>query len=313
MTDPLAEMITTLKLSAVLSKTVSGAGAWRVRRSDRGQSFYCALLEGACRLEIEGQASFTLHAGDFILIPAAYNFVMTSMTPLEPATLNTLPVAVSDGHFRLGNQHAPADMLALLGHCVATSPDAGLLVSLMPTFIVVHDKERLALLVRLLRDEAQAQRPGKDIILARLIELLFIEAIRSTGTQATPGLMRGLADARIAQAIRLIHQDPARRWTVKELARSCALSRSALFGRFTEITGVTPMGYLFSWRMTLAIQLLCRNEASITEVAERVGYGSASAFSVAFTRYTGVPPGKYAQTRPLQTDHSRHQDGQLFA
>ena len=296
----------------MLSKTISGAGGWRVRRSDRGESFYCALLEGACHLEIEGQASFTLHAGDFILIPAAYNFVMTSINPPVSATLNTLPIAVANGHFRLGNQHEPADMLAMLGHCVATSPDAGLLVSLMPTFIIVRNKERLALLVRLLRDEAQAQRPGKEIILARLIELLFIEAIRSAGTQATPGLMRGLADPRIAQAIRLIHQDPARRWTVKELARSCALSRSALFGRFTEMTGVTPMGYLFSWRMTLAIQLLCRNEASITEVAERVGYGSASAFSVAFTRYTGVPPGKYAHTRPLYTAPSVDQGGPLF-
>jgi len=109
--------------------------------------------------------------------------------------------------------------------------------------------------------------------------------------------VRGLADPRIAQAIRLIHQEPARKWTVQALASRCALSRSMLFERFTEMTGVTPMGYLLSWRMTLAMQLLCDTGVTVAEVAERTGYGSASAFSVAFTRYVGVPPGKYAQHR----------------
>lgn len=188
-------------------------------------------------------------------------------------------------------------MLALVGHCASDSSDAGLLVSLLPEFVLVRDEKRLALLIGLLKDETQAKRAGKASMLARMLELLFIEAIRSTDTLATPGLMRGLADPRIAQAIRLIHQTPARRWTVKALASGCALSRSTLFERFTQITGITPMGYLLSWRMTLAMQLLCETRASIAEVAERIGYSSASAFSVAFTRYVGIPPGKYAQQR----------------
>ncbi len=295
MPDPLAEIITMLKLKVVLSKTVSGAGNWRVRRSELGQPFYCAILSGSCHFEIEGHALLTLHTGDFILIPAAYNFAMTSIQGPESGTTDSTPIAVSAGHFRLGNAHASSEMLAMIGHCVADSPDAGLLVSLLPEFVFVRDEKRLAMLVQLVRDEAQAQRACKEMILERLVELLFIEAIRATGTLATPGLMRGLADSRIAQAIRLIHQDPARRWTVKELAMCCALSRSALFERFTELMGVTPMGYLMTWRMTIAMQLLGRAGVGIATVAERVGYGSASAFSVAFTRYVGMPPGKYNQ------------------
>ncbi len=102
----------------------------------------------------------------------------------------------------------------------------------------------MATFVGLLKEEAQADRAGKSFVLARMVELLFIEAIRSSGTLATPGLMRGLSDPRVAQAIRLLHQAPARRWTVNALAADCALSRSTLFERFTDLTGMTPMGYL---------------------------------------------------------------------
>lgn len=295
MSDPLADVITMLKLRAVLSKTVTGAGEWRVRRSDYGQSFYCAILEGACHLEIAGHEPLTLVAGDFILIPAAYNFAMTSLAPPAFHDATTTPVETSPGHFRLGSQHDAVEMVALIGHCAADASNASLLVSLLPAFVLVRNEPRLGLLLQLLKDEAQAQRSGKEMVLTRIIELLFIEAIRATGTLATPGLMRGLSDARIAQAIRLMHQEPAKRWTVKALAERCALSRSALFARFTALTGVTPMAYLLSWRMTLAMQLLNQRDTSMAGIAERTGYNSASAFSVAFTRYVGVPPGKYAQ------------------
>lgn len=267
MSDPLAEAIAMLKLKAVLTKTVTGAGSWRIRRSDEGLSFYCAVLEGGCRLELEGHDPLPLHAGDFILIPAAYHFALTSLVPPASPEVNTTPVEIADRHFRLGDTHAAPEMLALVGHCMSESPDAGLLVSLLPEFVFVRDEQRLSLLVGLLKDEAQAQRSAKAFVLARMIELLFIEAIRS----ATPGLVRGLADPRIGQAIRLIHQDPARRWTVNALASSCALSRSTLFERFTELTGVTPMGYLLSWRMTLAMQQLCHTGVTVAEVAERIG------------------------------------------
>ena len=305
MSDPLAEVIAMLKLRSVLTKTVTGAGRWRVSRSDEGLSFYCAVLEGSCRLEIEKHEPLTLHAGDFILLPAAYHFALTSLTPPAAQTINTPPIEVADRHFRVGDPLAAPEMLALVGHCVSDSSDSGLLVSLLPEFVCVRDEKRLALLMGLLKDEAQAQRAGKAFILARVTELLFIEAIRSGNALITPGLIRGLEDPRIAQAIRLIHQDPARRWTVKALANGCALSRSTLFERFTEMIGITPMSYLLAWRMALAKQMLCHTGITIAAVAERIGYGSASAFSVAFTRYVGTSPGKYAQhcaARPGDND-----------
>lgn len=297
MSDPLAEVIAMLNLRAVLTKTIEGAGDWRVRRSDQGLSFYGVVLEGGCRLEIDQHEPQILRAGDFILIPAAYRFSLTSLTPPPSPALETIPVQLAEGHFRLGALDKPAQMQALIGHCASGSTNASLLASLLPAFVVVRNQLRLATFVGLLKEEAQADRAGKSFVLARMVELLFIEAIRSSGTLATPGLMRGLSDPRVAQAIRLLHQAPARRWTVNALAADCALSRSTLFERFTDLTGMTPMGYLLGWRMTLAMQWLSETGISIADIAERIGYGSASAFSVAFTRYTGISPGKYARQR----------------
>jgi len=160
----------------------------------------------------------------------------------------------------------------------------------------VRGAERLATLVRLVADESTERRVGRELVLARLVELLVIEALRSTGGErAPPGLLRGLADTRIAQAMRRMHGDPSRSWTMEQLANEAALSRSAFFERFTRAVGVPPMEYLLGWRMAVAKDLLRRHDFGIDEVAKRVGYGSASTFSTAFSRHVGQPPSRFAR------------------
>ncbi|WP_340146699.1 helix-turn-helix transcriptional regulator [Halomonas sp. PA16-9] len=134
------------------------------------------------------------------------------------------------------------------------------------------------------------------MVLERLLEVLLIEALRSDGkTDTSPGLLRGLTDERIAIAIRRIHESPDRPWTVAQLANEATLSRSAFYERFGRAVGMAPMEYLLAWRMALAKDLLRREKASIADVAERVGYSSASTFSVAFGRHVGLPPARYAR------------------
>jgi AraC-like DNA-binding protein len=184
----------------------------------------------------------------------------------------------------------------MAGHCSFGSPDAALLVSLLPQIVHVRGEQRLATLVELVRDESRDQRPAREVVLSRLLEVLLIEALRSmAGTDASPGLVRGLSDRRLAVAIRGMHESPTRAWTVAELAREAALSRSSFFERFNRAVGVAPMEYLLTWRMALAKDLLRRNEGRIAEIAQRVGYSSASTFSVAFTRHVGRPPTIYAR------------------
>jgi AraC-like DNA-binding protein len=296
MTDPLAEVVTLLQPRARFSKVVTGAGQWRVRRSHEGQPFYCAVLEGASLLSAAGQAPLPLQQGDFVLIPESHAFAMSSPQPPADDAADAAPLALPNGEFRLGAADVPAQTVLLIGHCSFDSPDAALLVSLLPQLIHVRGEQRLATLVQLVSGESRAQRPGREVVLAHLLEVLLIEALRSTALSAsTPGLLRGLGDERLAAALRCMHAEMTRPWTVAQLAREAALSRSAFFERFSQAVGVAPMAYLLRWRMAQAKHLLRQQQGNVAEVAARVGYGSASAFSVAFSRYVGMPPARYAQ------------------
>ena len=296
MSDPLTEVVTLLQPRAALSKVISGAGAWRVCRTDNGQPFYCAVFEGECRLSVTGHPTITLKAIDFVLIPAAYDFTMASLEPMSDEDAYTVPVELRSQNFRVGTSGVPADVQLLVGHCTFDSPDAAVLASLLPQWVHVHGERRLATLVELVAEEAHGKRPARDVVLAHLVEVLFIEALRSaTNIAASPGLLRGLADERLAVAIRRMHQHPHRPWTVMQLAKEAALSRSTFFERFTQTLGTAPMAYLLTWRMALAKRLLQRQDSSITEIAQQVGYSSASAFSVAFSRYTGLSPARYSR------------------
>jgi AraC-like DNA-binding protein len=291
--DPLAEVVALLQPGAPLSKLVSARGPWRVRRSEAGQVFYCVVLDGTCLLAAAGHEPMPLHKGDFALVPSAYDFTASS---LEPPAKDTVPVARPNGEFRLGVQRGQPDVRMLIGHCTFGSPDATLLVSLLPRLVHLRDQRRLSTLVQLLREESLERRPARDVILARLLEVLLIEALRSTAeTEASSGLLRGLADERTAVAIRRMHEHPTRPWTVAQLAKESGLSRSTFFERFSRAVGVAPMEYLLGWRMALAKDLLRRRGMTVGEVAEHVGYASASTFSVAFTRHVGLPPKHYAR------------------
>ena len=295
MTDPLSEVVALLQPSAGFSKLVGAAGRWRVRRTEVGRPFYCVVLEGCLRLAVEGREPLLLQADDFVLIPAAQNFSTSSLDPPDDP-IDPPPVLLPGGEFRLGSLEGPAQVRMMIGHCMFASPDAAMLVSLLPQLVHVRDDKRLGTLVRLVNEESRGERAGRDAILARLLEVLLIEALRSSaGTAASPGLLRGLADARVAVALRRMHERPAQAWTVAQLAKEAALSRSAFFERFSRTVGVAPMEYLLAWRMALAKKWLGDSVLGIADVAERVGYSSASTFSVAFTRHVGVPPARYAR------------------
>lgn len=295
MLDPLSDLIALLRPSTVFSKGISGAGAWAVRYSDFGHPGFCTILEGSCRLAVDGQAAVTLEAGDFVLLPATPGFILSGFAPAEPVALDPHATAGTSNEVRHGTPDGPPDVRMMGGYFAFASPDAGLLVSQLPAMIHLRGAARLAALVAMLREETAAERPGRDLLLARLVDILLVEALRAVGgEEAPPGLLRGLADARLAPAIRRIHDEPGRSWTVAALAKEAALSRSAFFDRFARIVGVPPMEYVQDWRMSLAKDMLRRGAGRIEEIAERVGYGSASAFSTAFAREVGMPPKRFA-------------------
>lgn len=313
--DPLAEVIALLQPRTVFSRVIEGAGRWAVRYGAFGLPSFCAVLEGGCRLAVDGQPALELRAGDFVLLPATPGFQLSSLAPgATPQDLDAQQVAADaarldggggaapDAVLRHGDPVATADLRVLGGYFEFGSPHAALLVSLLPALLHVRGVPRLALLVGQIGEESRTRRPGRALMMARFADLMLVEALRSAAEgpggvgAAPPGLLRGLADPRLATALHAMHAAPARPWTVVQLAATAALSRSAFYERFTQALGVPPMDYLQAWRLALAKDLLRSRSLSLQQVAERVGYGSASAFSTAFSRAFGVAPGRFGRS-----------------
>lgn len=148
-------------------------------------------------------------------------------------------------------------------------------------------------------NETAKPGPGNRAVLSRLSELLFMELVRwqlSHISDGRSGWLAGLNDKNVGRAISLLHAQPARAWTVDELAQQAGISRAALAKRFVELVGETPMQYLAEWRMHLARRQLRESMLGLSEIAARVGYESEAAFSRAFRRLVGVPPATWRET-----------------
>ena len=147
--------------------------------------------------------------------------------------------------------------------------------------------------IRRAAEETRSPRAGTDAVLAKLSELLFVEAIRCH-LESLPadqrGWLAGLRDPHVSKALRLLHGDPGRAWTVDELGQEVAMSRSALAERFTQLIGEPPMQYPTRWRLALAARDLREGNDPIVRIADRVGDESEAAFNRAFKREFGMPP-----------------------
>ena len=297
--DPLAAIISLLHPQTVLSKVVSGAGKWSIRKPRYEDPAFCLILNGSCFLDPDGVGPLELREGDFVLLPAMPSFTLAS-------DLNISPTLVPLDHSRethYGPKNGPTTMRMLGGYFRFDRANAQLLVKLLPPIIHIRREEpgatRLRRIVELIGEETETHRPGRVLILERLVEVLFVEALRFRSASAAreeQGLLAGLSDSSLAQTLREIHIDVARHWTVEQLARTAGMSRAVFAERFTRKIGMPPMQYLLEWRMAVAKDILRTERPSLAEVADRVGYQSASAFSTAFTRLTGTSPSHFARS-----------------
>jgi AraC-like DNA-binding protein len=300
--DALTDVIRLLRPATVLLGSLSGSGAWGVQVPEQpGPTFYL-VTEGSCWFQAEGTDPLELRAGDYILSarPTSDSFASTAGGATELSDARFKAEHDLDGEVRVGDRES-APATRILGGLIRCEPaNADLLIGLLPRFVHVKATEqtgaRLRALLALVRDEAEAARPGRDAILCRLIEVMLIETLRREAPALAPhvGLLGGLAHPQLASALAHIHADVARGWTVGELARRVGMSRSVFARRFTEAVGVAPVEYLLDWRMALAKDALLRKAGTLEEVASSVGYRSASAFSTAFRNRVGCPPSEYA-------------------
>ncbi|KAF1712297.1 AraC family transcriptional regulator [Pseudoxanthomonas kalamensis DSM 18571] len=296
MSDPLSQIVSLLRPRAVFANVISGKGDWAVRYREYGRPGFCIVLEGHCQLAVDGHAAFAIAAGDFVLLPTTPAFTLHSERPIRPVLLDPDALPSDGSEVRYGEPGGSPDMRSLGGAFLFDRPDPSLLVSLLPAVVHVRGSVRLSQLVAMVAEETIHPRAGSEAALARLVELLLIEAMRSsTAESAPPGLLKGLGDERLAVALTLMHARIEHPWTVAQLAKAAALSRSGFFERFTRTVGVAPMEYLLAWRMEIAKDMLRQGELRTADIAERVGYGSSSAFCAAFSRHVGVAPSRFVK------------------
>jgi AraC-like DNA-binding protein len=152
-------------------------------------------------------------------------------------------------------------------------------------------------LIGLLADEIVKDEPGQEAVLDRLLDLLLIATLRAHFAEAdAPGWYRAAQDPIVGPALKALHDDPARPWTVESLARLAGVSRAALARRFNDLVGEPPMSFLTGWRIALAADLLLEPGATVGSVAAQVGYGSPFALSTAFKRLRGISPQQFRAT-----------------
>lgn len=295
--DPLSDVIALLRPYAAIAKPITARGDRGVCYEAHGQPGFALVLAGECWLALGERTPIRLVRGDFVLLPATPAFSMTSRPDAE-----CLPAQPSASPVRHGEADGEPDFRMLGGSFRIEPANAPLLIDLLPDLIHVQATGTRALsrIIGLIEDECAADGPGRDMILQRLLEVMLIEALRheTPGREASfeAGLLAGLGDPALAKALRALHSEVGRRWTVADLARIACLSRSAFAARFRAKAGCGPMEYLARWRMARARDALGRGRIALDPLAAEIGYESASAFSTAFRRHVGCAPGGFARS-----------------
>jgi AraC-like DNA-binding protein len=262
---------------------------------------YHYIVEGGFRLRIEGEERevLSLGPGDVVLLPRNDLHLMGSDLSMPPVMSSEIIHPPKNGglfSIRHGGNGACTRMVC--GFLGCDSAESNPVIATLPSALKLNLEEGGAAewirsTFQYAAEEVAVGRPGLETVLAKLSELLFVEAVRryaDTLPEGRTGWLAGLRDTYVARALALIHRDIARPWTVDELCREVGLSRSALADRFIRLIGVPPMHYVASWRMQVAMQKLRNTSASLAQVADRVGYESEAAFSRAFKKAIGVAP-----------------------
>lgn len=265
-------------------------------------SIFHLLTAGTCMFESASGTRRRLTAGDLLLIPFAdaHQFWEGDEVEVVPVE-NTVRQSSHPGIWTSDHGGGGPETRLVCGLLESSEFLAMPLFRTLPEFVIARPGDFKAgeLVVSTVRDImtlADAASPGADIMLGRLMELLFLEMLRRHASSLpadSKGLLAALNDPIVGQALKLIHAEPAHQWTVGSLARQTGTSRTVLAERFNALLGRPPIDYVIGWRMQLATERLRHGRDPIAKIAAEVGYESEAAFGRAFKRVTGHSPGRW--------------------
>ncbi len=300
MVDVVSDAIAAIRTGRPHAARTRRTAPWGLRFPAAPGTGFHVVLQGQCRLMVEGHDPVPLGAGDVVLVPHGQEIALADSPDSELVDVaREMDDSWTPAPYPVG---AAGELTVLMcGSYQLDRAGAHPLLAELPAVIHlprrVGRREALNAVVDLLADELDQRRPGTDAAIPALLDAMLLYILRTWYQDHAPrsagGWAAALADPAVGSALQHMHAEPATPWTVERLSRRAGMSRAAFSRRFTELVGRPPMTYLTWWRMTTAGRILRGDDAPLQTVAEQVGYRSEFAFNRAFKREFGVSPGAY--------------------
>lgn len=297
--DLFDEVFAAMRVESALYARLEATAPWGIDFVSGPGAKFGLVIRGGCWLKAQGLAQpLALTAGDCYIVAPETRFALRDH-PRSATRACADIIRGKDGHtVSFGGGGMPTDIVG--GWFTFDAPSAEPLMSVLPPVLRIGmDSERAHALqstLQLIAMETAEQNLGSKLVISRLADILFVQAVRAYATScacAKTGWLAAHMDRRLGTTLRAMHSDIGRGWTVETLAATARMSRSAFALRFKAVVGETPLDYLTRWRIYKAKCLLRQSDLALTEIADRVGYGTDAAFNRVFKRLVGVAPGEY--------------------
>jgi AraC-like DNA-binding protein len=326
--DTLSDLLRTVRLRGAAFFYVSFRGQWSAGASEAKEIAqavmpgcdhvmeYHMIAKGSGWAAVTGLAPVRLQAGDIVMFPQGDRHVISSAPGLEPHYTEPqlfvtqrnhprpIPVSYNQGVLDAGSMPvATADAVAICGFLGCDLRPFNPLIAALPRILHLPVSRAGGWVAQVIDQavlESSERRPGGDAVLERLSEMMFVDAARrylDSLPEDSVGWLAGLRDRYVGKTLALMHEHPARQWSLDDLSAEAGLSRSALHERFVQYLGQPPMQYLASWRMQLGARLLRESTRVVADIALEVGYDSEAAFARAFKRMVGTPPATWRRAQ----------------
>ena len=301
--DIVAEVLDRVSLSGTVLFHFELGHPWSLALPTRPYALFHYLSRGSATLALKGGRKLRMTEGDFVVFTRGEPHVIYSDRRTKPFSVLDLDRPPAHlGVVRHGGSAQPFSTM-ICGRFVLSRPSRGNVLELLPPVLLLKPKVDGAWLQAVLQrmvSESALARPGQRVALSRMTEVLFVEVLRSWIESLGPGeggWLGAMADPQIGQALQLIHEQPERPWTLRDLGHRVGLGRSVFSARFTKLVGQSMHRYLTARRIAEAAFMLETSDEGIARIAARVGYETATAFSKLFHRHHGLSPGRYRAVR----------------